>query len=389
MREFIKKPIVKKAAVIILIAAVLFITLIKFLTNPISFSQVTSEGVTYERGRVISVDAEDKTENPDTPGQNKGLQKITVEITSGAHKGKTVSIDNYLTAGHCVEVKSGTRIIVKCDSPSGSKEIFSVYQYDRTGALIIAGLLFLALLIIVGRGKGLRSALALAISVAVIAFAVIPEIYNGASPVLSAFTAAVMIALTSLLLLNGLSEKTFAAVLSTLLGIAVSFLAYLLLSAILSVSGYSSEDTELLIIVSRQTSLRLSDLLFAGILLASLGAVMDTAMSISSSLYEISQSEKRSAGRLFRSGMNIGRDMIGTMCQTLVLAFVGSSLSSLLVAVSYGTAFNQFLSSNYLALEILRSLTGSFAIVATVPISAALCARIFSSGNKTKARGKK
>ena len=104
---------------------------------------------------------------------------------------------------------------------------------------------------------------------------------------------------------------------------------------------------------------------------------MDTAMSIASSLFEILSVEpKMKQKELFASGINIGRDMIGTMCQTLILAFTGSSVAFLLVMLSYNTRFHQFLSSEFLAVELLQALTGSLAVILTVPITAYISASV-------------
>ena len=115
--------------------------------------------------------------------------------------------------------------------------------------------------------------------------------------------------------------------------------------------------------------------LFAAVTVASLGAVMDVAVSLGASLQEISNLNPHIGRKeLFHSGMNIGKDMIGTMTNTLILAFAGGTLSTLLVFVAYGVQFHQFLSSNLLALEIAKGFAGSAAVVMTVPISAAVCA---------------
>ncbi|MBQ7500002.1 MAG: YibE/F family protein [Clostridia bacterium] len=370
-------------AAAIIIAAVMAIVLVKWLAAPAGERVFDKETVSYDRATVISVDKEVLEESKDVPGRRVGEQYITVRFTGGDRKGESVEIVNYLTAEHSVEVRRGTRIIVKCDCPEGVEPMYNVYQYDRSVGIYIAGALFVLLLFVVGRSKGLRSALALAVSIAVIALGVIPDIYNGRSPVLAAMLACAAITAVTLILLNGFSKKTFAAILSAVIGLSASIIAYYGISALLTVSGYALEETGDLIMVSRKTGLRIADVLFSGIMLASLGAVMDTAMSISSALFEINESGSAETN-LFRAGMNIGRDMIGTMCQTLILAFAGSSMASLLVAVSYSTKFHQFLSSDYLAVEIFQSLTGSFAVIVTVPITAFLCARFAGRRGKTK-----
>lgn len=135
------------------------------------------------------------------------------------------------------------------------------------------------------------------------------------------------------------------------------------------------EETESLILITQATGMRLNGILFAGIMVAALGAVMDVAVSLGAALYEIQILNPKISGReLFQSGMNIGRDMIGTMTNTLILAFAGGSLSTLLVFISYGIQFNQSISSDFFAVEVVQGIAGSSAVILTVPITAMVCA---------------
>ena len=367
-----KNKIDRKSAVItaaVALAAVIIAAGV-WLFFPIKNTIYTNEGISYEKAKVISVNSQAFEESKDAPGRNVGVQNVTVEFTSGRFKGETATFDNYLTSTHSIEVKAGTKVVVKCDRPEGAAPYYTLYQYDRSAGIIFAILIFAALLFAVGRKKGLMAGAALLISAFIIAGALIPLIYNGVSPILSTFIACVLITVVTLIMLNGLSKKTAIAMLSTFVGLTASVLLYTVIARILNVSGYGIEEAETLIMISRRTGLKISEVLFSGVLLASLGAVMDTTMSISSALYEISSVDAKISRRaLFRSGMNMGSDMIGTMCQTLVLAFTGSALASLLVAVSYGTQFQQFFASDYFAVELFRSLTGSFAVILAVPVT--------------------
>lgn len=361
----------------ILIITILIGVFIVWKTNPIDYEMYRSDTISYVKAEVISVNSEMLEDSPDMPGRAKGMQNITVRFTEGKNEGKEVTFDNLLSDTHSVEVDAGTKIIVKCDEPTDVEPYYTVYQYDRTGGLALAFLIFFVLICAVGKFKGLKAGIALLVTMIIIAGAMIPLIYNGKDPILVTFAVCIAITAVTLVLLNGFSAKTLVAVLSTMIGLLVSVLFYYLISGILNVSGYSVSEAEELILISRSTGLKIKEVMFAGILLGCLGAVMDTAMSIASSLFEIiSVNPKMKKKELFSSGINIGRDMIGTMCQTLVLAFVGSSVASLLIMLAYGTRVNQFLSSDYLATEVLQALTGSFAVILAVPITASLCASL-------------
>ncbi|MBR5514849.1 MAG: YibE/F family protein [Clostridia bacterium] len=363
--------ILKKILPYILIFIVLGGVFAVWKTNPINYEMYRTDTISYAKAKVTAVNSQQIEESEDLSGRMKGVQNITVEFTEGERKGKSVTFDNLLSDTHSIDVKTGTKVIVKCDEPENVEPYYTVYQYDRSVAIIIAFGIFFALICIVGKTKGLRAGIALLVSMIVIAFGMLPAVYNGKSPIIVTFIVCVAISAVTLILLNGFSLKTAVAVLSTEIGLLASVLLYALVAEILIVTGYALEETEELILISRHTGLKVSDIMFSGILLGSLGAVMDTAMSIASSLFEIVENNPNIKGnKLFESGMNIGGDMIGTMCQTLVLAFTGGSVASLLVMLSYGTRFNQFLSSDFLAAEILQALTGSFAVILTVPITA-------------------
>ena len=384
MKRLPEKRGIKIAAVILLTAAVLGAVFAVWRANPIRDGLFSSDTISYVKGKVISVNDENIEESPDLPGRSVGVQNVTVEITSGDLKGERVTFDNYLSTTHSVEVREGTRVVLKCDCPEGVEPYYSIYQYDRTLGIVAAFAVFVIMTAAVGRTKGLRAAFALAVSVIVIAFALIPAVYNGAPPVPVTLVCCMVITAFTLILLNGAAEKTAVAMLATYVGLALSVAFYFIVSAMLRANGYALEETESLIMISRATGLHISDVMFCGVLLASLGAAMDTTMSISSSLFEIT-AVSPSIGKkgLFRSGMNIGGDMIGTMCQTLILAFVGTSVASLLVAVSYGTRIEQFISSDFLACEIIQGLTGSFAVILAVPVTSLLCA-VFTGAKKAK-----
>ena len=128
-------------------------------------------------------------------------------------------------------------------------------------------------------------------------------------------------------------------------------------------------------LISQETGLKIKDVLFAGVLISSLGAIMDTGMSIVSALYEVyTHNPGLNTRELFLSGIEMGKDMIGTMTNTLILAFTGSAFITLLVFLSYQVQVNQLFNSNYLTIEIAQGICGSFGIVITVPAASLITA---------------
>ncbi len=370
----------KRLFPVILIAVILIGVLTVCLSSPLEFELYNNESISYVRGKVIAVHSRELEPSSDLPGRNLGKQNITVRLSDG----RELTFDNILSSTHSIEVGVGTRVVVKCDEPEGITPGYSLYNYDRSVGIISAFVIFVAVICLVGRMKGLYSAIALVVSMVIIGAGLVPAVFNGGSPILASLISCMAISAVTLLLLNGFSKKTGAAIFSTLIGLGASAVLYAVVARLLTVTGYNLEDTETLILISRGTGLKISEILFSSILLASLGAVMDTAMSIASALFEIAETKKDITQKeLYKSGMNIGRDMIGTMCQTLVLAFTGGSVASIIMMLGYGTSLHRFLSSDFLALEILQALTGSFAVILTVPITAYFCASLHKTKKKS------
>lgn len=364
-------PLIITAAVL---GGLILLVILINLRAPKPYAMYDSDTISYEKGTVTAVLKEQLEPAPGMPGWELGSQDISVRLKNGAQKGQEIQLNNNLSTTHNIHVRAGQSVIVKADRPEGVTPYYSLYNYDRTPGICAAAAIFIALMLLVGRFKGFRSVLGLGISLFFILAFLLPAIYRGYSPVLMSILTVIIISAFSLLLLNGFSKKTLTAVAATAAGVVLSASFFFLLSALLHLFGYNISEAEELILIAQNTGLQIGQVLFAGVLISSLGAVMDMTMSVAAPLYEMKEIRPGlSARALFRSGMRIGRDMVGTMCQTLILAFVGSSLSTLLVLVSYGTQFDQFMSSDYMAIEVVHGIAGSIAVIFAVPITAGLC----------------
>ena len=347
--------------------------------NPIDYLIYTVQGTSYARGTVVSVESSTVEWN-DSVDRNLGTQKLLVRIDSGDHAGEEVEITNDLSATHNIEAAAGTAVVVKVDDPQGNvAPYYSVFNYDR--AVPIAALLgvFALLMVAVGGVKGFKSLIGLAFSLFTIMAFLLPTIYHGASPILMGCVTALIITVLNMVLLNGLSKKTLAAMTSTMLGVLVAVVLYLVFSRVMNLSGYNLDEAEELLSIHTGTGLNVGDIMFVGVVISALGAVMDMCMSVAASLFEMASVNVGLDGRqIMKSGMSIGRDMIGTMCMTLILAFAGTAIAALLVMVAYGAQLDTLLASDYVATELLQSFIGGMAVVLSVPITAAVCARALS-----------
>ena len=311
-------------------------------------------------------------------GLRLGTQLLEVEVLSGPYKGTVLETYNYLTAYANVDCSMGTRVIVRLDTDdSGQVYVVSVPNYDRGAVLLGMVAAFALLLVAIGGKKGLMALLGLVYTLAGIWFLLIPMILKGLPSIPSAITVAALTAVASLLMLTGFSKKTLCAALGCVCGVAAAGLFAWAVGQITPISGFNMSEAEELVLRAYDSDLEIRGLLVSGILIAALGAVMDVAMSIASACWELREVDPTlSAGRLFRSGMNIGRDAMGTMANTLILAFAGASLNLLLLFQVYGYPLIQLLNSDGMAVELIQSVAGSVGILLTVPLVALFSARI-------------
>lgn len=366
-----------KVVLIIMILTMLFSLLFnKFYKK--EYSRVNNSANYYISAKVTKVKSNTLTYDEKLK-LNLGQQNIEVEFLEGKHKGERVEINNYVTAVHNVVVKEGTKIIVNADEPENIEPYYTVYQYDRSfGMILFISILCLAV-IFIGKGKGVKSIIGLAYSLYLIIYVLLPTVFSGYPPLLMTVLVIALSTVVTLLLLNGHSIKTYSAILSTISGVLLCSLCFYFMSFLLHIDGFSSEEAESLILISAETGLSIKDIMFAGILISSLGAIMDVAMSITSSLFEIrTHKPDITTKELFHSGLEIGKDMIGTMTNTLILAFAGSAFVSLLVLFSFNVDVKQLMNSNYITIEFAQGITGTLGIVLTVPIASLLCAGMLS-----------
>jgi uncharacterized membrane protein len=328
----------------------------------------------FARAKVVKMLEDNASPDTWTEGLKLGSQEASFSILSGPLKGKTLNAVNYLSAYSNIDLSVGTGVIVRLDyDEQGNPYIASVANYDRTGALIALVLAFMAALAIIGGRKGISALAGLAFTVISIWLFLIPLLRRGFPPIGGALLLAAVTTLVSLLLLNGYSRKTFCAAAGCVGGVAISGLAAWLVGVATPISGFNMPEAEELVIRSLDSGMKIKGLLVSGILIASLGAVMDVAMTLSSAVFELHERNPRlDRAELFKSGINIGRDAMGTMANTLILAFAGTSLNMLILFRMFDYPYIQLFNSDLMTIEVISGFAGSLGIVLTVPLVAAL-----------------
>ena len=358
------------AILVLLVTAVLAL----WPTPSVSFQSLVSDTVSYLPGTVLEVVEEKLTPSDLKGGPQLGEQTLTIELKDGSQ----ITLTNYLTNTHNILAREGMRVVVCVDAPDNVEPYYTLYQYDRSVGLGVAVAIFLLLMLLVGGEKGFYATLALAFSLVFLLKITVPVIYSGGSPILAGLAMVLVSTAVTVFLIYGLSPRGVLGIGVVLAGEFVACGLFLLFSVLLHLSGFKSSDAENLLVTAQNTGLDISTVPFAATMIASVGAVMDVAVSLLSALWEVRLADPDITGRgLWQAGLRMGRDMIGTMSNTLIFAFAGGSLTTLLVLMTYGTDPVQLLHSDYIALELAHGLCGTCAVILTVPLASLVSAAVY------------
>ena len=334
---------------------------------------VVRTGQTFEKAEVTEI----LQDNLDSNRTRVGEQKVHVKMLTGARKGEELDVTSssgYLFGAACTV---GMKVVVM-QSVTGETTIASVYSQDREWVIYIFALLYLLALCVIGGKQGIKGCLGLIFTFFCVIFVYLPLVYLRFSPFWAAVYICFLTTLVTMYLIGGPTKKTCAATLGTLAGVVLAGLSAWCFSKASGISGYNVSDIETLMTLWNTNRIQVGGLLFSGLLISCLGAVMDVAMSISSAIDEIyKQNTSLTRKELFKAGMRVGRDMMGTDSNTLILAFAGSSVSTLLLDYAYDLPYQQIINSNNIGIAIMQGLAGSFGIVLSVPLTVLICTVLF------------
>lgn len=348
-------------------------------------SQTAAEYAVYENGKVLEILSDSCEPDEVSDGAYRGEQMLTVEVLTGDFKGETLLCYNTCGPIYNQPVEAGDTVTLCISIYENGNHTATVYEYSRTTPLLILlGLFFLATILVGGR-TGLKSLLGLVLTVAGLIFILIPALLKGAPTILTTFGICAFVAVVSFTILGGINKKILCAMLGTVGGMLVAALFGICAQSLCRINGMRLEYVEALLQLRQtgESSIGLRGLLTAGILISALGAVMDVAMSISSALWELKTVDNTLTFRqLMKSGMNIGRDMVGTMTNTLILAFFGSALVLVIYMYTLSLDANYLLNSAFLSLELISSLASSIGVILSVPLTCAIAAALYGHTKK-------
>lgn len=333
----------------------------------------------YSKAMVLGIENVDNEFN----NQNGGMmqeQLVKVKILTGDYSGRVLFARNTLSgsAGIDIEVNEGEKIIVYISEtiPSGSEkpEIIDVYvvEHVRSGAYKILVGLFMLLLVVIGGVQGVKALVGLGFTGAGVFLVLLPALAQGKSPLLATIPVLLAVTLLTMVVVAGFTRKALAATLGTAGGLLVAGVLAMFVGDLGFMQGLGTEEERLLLYIENVT-LNTQGILFAGILLGALGAVMDVAMSVSSAVEEVRKANPElSSAQLTRAGMQVGKDIMGTMANTLILAYTGGALPFLLLYITYQTPSVYMLNTELIGSEVLRAMAGSIGLIVSVPITAIL-----------------
>ena len=309
---------------------------------------------------------------------------LEVEILGGIYKGKHLifrNIVNHSMPLLSIPAEPGDLILCRV---GGDAEIISignlVQEYARDKYLIwFVGGMFL-LIILVGRSEGIRTVCAMLISGAVIYFFMLPLISDGMNAIVVVTLTSGVVAFVSLVFVIGPSRKTYSAVLGTMGGILVAGVIVLYAQQHLHFNGLENAISADIIEATRTPPFDFVQVLLAGMLMGVLGVAVDGAIEVASSMEEIRRANPNMpTWRLIASGLNVGTDILGTMVNTLVFAYLGAELLLVLTVGApdldlFKSPPVQLLSNVVISAEIVRLLAGTLGLVLAIPITAIICA---------------
>lgn len=365
-------------------AVFLLSILFLFVGNRIASSDLDFFDSTYELSyyssvvtRIIDIEVYDENDW----GFDGTALHFSARITSGERRGDEVvgiqHFSSFTMHDDEREVEAGDRIVLVYDSWNNS---YYFANFARINYVLFLGAAFLALVILFARKKGFNAIVALGFTCMAVFGIFIPAILSGRNIYIATIIICCFSIVSTLLLVIGPNKKALSAMLGCLGGVFLAGALMFVMDIILSLTGILDQETIGLLFLPTENPINLRAIIFAGVIIGAVGAIMDVAMSISSSLWEVKEAGGISDfGSIFKSGINIGKDILGTMLNTLILAYIGSSLSLILLITVHTTSLVDLFNMEMIIVELLRALVGSFGMLLTIPATAGVCGWLYAN----------
>ena len=322
---------------------------------------------------------------PNPNDKTTDILNFTAIISSGKYKGLTVRATQYTYKDNSimpVGVNEGDKVVLSRLTSGGTSE-WAFENYERIDKIFMLLIVFAALLAFFGRKKGVSAVLSLLFTCLALFYVFVPSITAGMNIYASTVIICVYIIAVTFALSGGTDKKSLSAAIGCTGGVVFSGIIFIIMDKAMKLTGYYNTQSSRIVELFSQSPIDLKGVVFAMITIGALGAVMDVAMSIASSLGEIKNTGRKiTKYSIFKSGLRIGRDIMGTMTNTLILAYIGSNLAGVLIYAASNYPILQLLNEEEIIIEFLQSLAGSLGMLFTIPFTAAVSAALFTQDSE-------
>lgn len=305
------------------------------------------------------------------------------EFTSGEDKGTVIEAAqtlDYFTAVNLRAVEPGDKVLLYTYPGGMGEHQWLLSDYERFNSISVLLVLFLALLLLFGGIKGFNTIISLTFTCLAVFYVFVPAVLAGENIYLWSIVTCIYVTFMTLFVVNGINKKSLAAILGCLSGVAFAGILTLFMDSMMKLTGILNEDSVILFNLRPDNPLDLKAVIFAAIIIGAMGAIMDVSISIAAALAELKDKVPEiTVGELWKSGMNISRDIMGTMANTLILAYIGSFLSCVLLMVAYNSSMLDLFNREVIVVEMLQTLVGSLGILLALPLTSLICALLFKS----------
>lgn len=344
----------------------------KFFTKDINFFEPTEYDSKFVKAEIMEVFHDEYI------SKEYGELKFRAKLLDREYLEREVIGSQVFDSTYSSEVKIGDKILLYENVDVDGNITWYADQPVRSDGIIVLGIIFLVLLLIFGRIKGVNTIVALVFTCLSIFIVFVPSVISGYNIYVMSIITAIYIVIMTLIIVYGGNKKSFVAALGCVAGILLSGILTIIMANVLELTGMLDEDSMHLLYINPDKPLDLRAVIFGSVILGAIGAVMDVSMSIASSLNELVENMDRpSFSQIIKSGFEIGRDMMGTMANTLILAYIGSSLSVLLLYCAYNSSFIYLINKEIIIVELLQALIGSIGILTVIPFATFISAKVY------------
>lgn len=352
------------------------------------YSELMARGKVLEMVEITEIDNTQSLDDLGIEQSPFGLgYDVRLSVLSGPYKGSELNSVHYYNGDpyYDILVEPGDQVVLSLDVQEDQLVAAHISDLYRAPYLWFLMILFMLAILWIGKAQGVKTILSLLLTGLGIIYILMPAILAGKNPVTVTIFVCTGVTIITHMLITGFTKKSIAAISGTSFGIIIGgFLAKNVITWA-HISGLSSEESRMFFYSYGDGTLDVTGLLFAGIVIGALGAVMDVAMSIASAMLEIHDTDPSLKGRaLVKKGMNVGRDIIGTMANTLILANTGSALPLMLLIQANKVPYLKYINLDMIATELIRSLTGSIGLFLAVPFTAVISAALYTTHRRPR-----